>query len=125
VFAAIAPAEFLAVAHHADHPGLDHAPLLFAMFVVPAAEHLAQVDAPVPSIAPTAVDHSAVVALQVSVSSAASLTPSEVAVVDVDHYSVLALCQFYLHLCCAPVDGDQSTSPAHCVPSASFLHCAA
>ena len=25
----------------------------------------------------------------------------------------------------APVDGDQSNSPAHCVPSASFLHCAA
>ena len=25
----------------------------------------------------------------------------------------------------APVDGDQSTSPAHYVPSASFLHCAA
>jgi hypothetical protein len=42
---------------------LDHAPLLFAIAVVPAAEHLAQVDAPVPSIAPTAVDHSAVVAL--------------------------------------------------------------
>ena len=60
-----------------------------------------QVDAPVPSFAPTAVDHSAVVALQVSASSAC-LTPSEVVVVYVDHYAVLALCQFHLHLCCFP-----------------------
>ncbi len=76
--------------------------MLSAIAIVPAAEPLAQVNAPIPSFAPTAVDHSAVVALQVSVSSAASLTPSEVAAVDVDHYAVLALCQFHLHLCCFP-----------------------
>ena len=45
-------------------------------------------NAPVLSFTPTAVDHSAVVALQVSASSAASLTPSEVAALDVDHYAV-------------------------------------
>ena len=70
--------------------------------VVPTAEPVAQVDASIPSFTPTAVDHSAVVDLQVSASSAASLTPSEVAAVDVDHYAVSALCQFHLHLCCFP-----------------------
>ena len=158
VFAAVPPAEFLAVelAHQADNTGMYHAPYLSGFAVVPAAESVAQADAPVPSFSPTAVDHSAVVALQVSVSSAASLTPSDVAVVDVDHSAVVALCQFHLHLCCfsdylsyyqsevgdvsaasgpsatsalslesaASVDGDPSTSPDQCSPSAPF-HCAA
>ena len=96
VFVAVPPAEFLAVelARQADNTGLYHAPYLSGFAVVPAAEPVAQADAPVPSFSPTVVDHSAVVA------PAASLTPSDVAVVDVDHSAVLALCQFHLHLCC-------------------------